>query len=162
MTETLARQLGDKLRQRDLKVTTVESCTGGGLASAITDIAGSSGWFDMGFVTYSNNAKQQLVGVSEFTLIKFGAVSEHVVQEMAEGALACSGADIAVAVSGVAGPSGGTKEKPVGTVWFAWAQKDGDTITQLHHYHGGRAEVRNQAVMAALRGLLELVNQSTG
>ncbi len=157
MTVTLAQQLGARLHQRQLRVTTVESCTGGGVAAAITDIAGSSGWFDMGFVTYSNAAKQQLVGVNEFTLAKFGAVSEQVVCEMALGALERSGANIAVAVSGIAGPGGGTKDKPVGTVWFAWAT-DFTTkpVTQLHKYNGGRAEVRNQSVMTALRGLLEL------
>lgn len=158
MTETLAQQLGKHLQARALKVTTVESCTGGGIAAAITDVAGSSHWFDMGFVTYSNQAKQAMVGVSDFSLSKHGAVSDAVVREMAQGALARSGANVAVAVSGVAGPAGGTKDKPVGTVWFAWAADfREEMVVQCSRFNGGRAEVRHQAIMAALRGLIEIV-----
>ncbi|HEY9101890.1 nicotinamide-nucleotide amidohydrolase family protein, partial [Chitinimonas sp.] len=121
MSQPLAEQLGKALLARGWRVTAAESCTGGGIASAITDIAGSSGWFDMGWVTYSNEAKQRLLGVAPTTLAEHGAVSEPVVREMALGALQAAGADLAVAVSGVAGPSGGTPAKPVGTVCLAIA-----------------------------------------
>ncbi|WP_317931854.1 nicotinamide-nucleotide amidohydrolase family protein [Halioxenophilus sp. WMMB6] len=158
-SETLALQLGKLLLAKQLKVTTVESCTGGGVATAITGISGSSDWFEMGLVTYSNSAKQKLVGVSPASLMAHGAVSEAVVREMAEGALAVSGANLAVAISGIAGPNGGTDEKPVGTVWFAWATDFSPEVVVEHHlFHGGRAEVRSQAVMAGLRGLIELLN----
>lgn len=123
--QALANQLGDALAKQQWVATTAESCTGGGVATAITDIAGSSQWFDRAFITYSNEAKMQMLGVQAETLANHGAVSEPVVEQMAEGALTNSLADISVAISGIAGPTGGTEEKPVGTVWFAWADKQG-------------------------------------
>ncbi|GAB3247394.1 CinA family protein [Chitinimonas naiadis] len=149
----LAEALGHALQARAWRVTAAESCTGGGIASAITDIAGSSGWFDMGFVTYSNHAKQQLLGVSPATLLQHGAVSEAVVCEMAQGALRAARADLAVAVSGVAGPSGGTAAKPVGTVCLAVAGPQG-VQSETQHFEGDRASVRAQTVAWALTRLL--------
>lgn len=118
--DRLSRELGEALQARGWFAATAESCTGGGVATAITDIAGSSGWFDRGFVTYTNEAKQQMLGVSIDSLLRHGAVSEAVVLEMARGGLARSDAGICVAISGIAGPGGGSDDKPVGTVWFAW------------------------------------------
>jgi nicotinamide-nucleotide amidase len=156
--EALALRLGENLRARKQWVSTAESCTGGGIASAITDIPGSSNWFGYGFVTYSNEAKQRLLGVRAQTLLEHGAVSEATVRQMAEGALKASGADWAVAVSGVAGPTGGTPEKPVGLVWFALAGKDVTTRAFKHHFEGSRAEVRLAAVQTALKELIEAVD----
>ena len=152
----LSFQLGRVLLQRELRVTTAESCTGGGVAQAITETAGSSQWFDVGFVTYANKAKQELVGVTEASLMRDGAVSESVVCQMAEGARARASADLAVAISGIAGPDGGTPEKPVGTVWFAWADAD-STKAECLQLSGGRAEVRQKAVVIALQGLLDKI-----
>ena len=153
LAHQLSRQLGVALQARGWRVTTAESCTGGGVASAITDIAGSSEWFEYGFVTYANRAKESLLGVMSAALQQHGAVSEPVVEQMAEGALRAAGADLAVAVSGVAGPGGGSADKPVGTVWFAWADS-GETTTALHRIDGDREQVRQQAVIIALQGLL--------
>ncbi len=136
-----------------------ESCTGGWIAKAITDIAGSSGWFDRGFVTYTNVAKHDLLGVGAATLETFGAVSEATVREMAEGALRSSRAQVSVAVSGVAGPSGGTLEKPVGTVWLAWAVEGAPLRTRKVHLAGNRAAVRYQSVEIALQGLLDVLGR---
>lgn len=149
----LSHQLGASLQARGWRVTAAESCTGGGVASAVTMVAGSSGWFEYGFVTYANQAKESLLGVRAATLAKHGAVSEPVVREMAEGAVRVSGADLAVAVSGVAGPGGGTQDKPVGTVWFAWTTSTG-TAAEVHRIEGDRETVRQQAVRIALQGLL--------
>jgi nicotinamide-nucleotide amidase len=149
----LATELGLALQARGWRVTAAESCTGGGIASAITDVAGASGWFDMGFVTYSNHAKQQLIGVHAASLAAFGAVSEPVVQEMADGARHAAGADLAVAVSGIAGPSGGTVDKPVGTVCFAYASHGG-ILTETRLFAGDRAAIRAQTVRHALQQLL--------
>ncbi|WP_250647545.1 CinA family protein [Sessilibacter corallicola] len=158
MTESLSQQLGSKLADRRYTVATAESCTGGGIASAITEIPGSSLWFEMGLVTYSNTAKMQLLNVNPETLANHGAVSEETVKEMAQGALAASGANMAVAVSGVAGPTGGSKDKPIGTVWIAWSAKfTNSTRSRLFNFNGGRAEIRRQAVMASLRGLIDLL-----
>jgi len=140
---------------------TAESCTGGGVAQAITEVAGSSAWFERGFVTYSNLAKQQMLGVRESTLIQHGAVSEMAVREMAEGALQHSNAQVALAVSGIAGPGGGVAGKPVGTVWFAWGIKQGETRAQRFQLGGNRAEVRAQAVRIALQGVADLLNDRT-
>ena len=140
---------------------TAESCTGGGVAQAITEVAGSSAWFERGFVTYSNLSKQQMLGVRETTLKQHGAVSEMTVREMAAGALWNSTAQVALSVSGIAGPDGGTAGKPVGTVWFAWGLKDGETFAQRHQLSGNRAEVRAQAVQIALQGLVNLLNKHT-
>ncbi|MBV8465943.1 MAG: CinA family protein [Burkholderiales bacterium] len=153
----LAEQLGQMLMSRGWRVTAAESCTGGGIASAITDVAGSSGWFDMAFVTYSNAAKQRLVGVDASTLAEHGAVSEAVVREMAAGACVEARADFAVAVSGIAGPSGGTAEKPVGTVCFAWVGPGG-VKSETVFFGGDRAGIRAKTVEHALRGLLAMVS----
>ena len=155
--EHLAIELGRALGQRGWLAATAESCTGGGVATAITDIAGSSGWFDRGFVTYTNEAKQQMLGVSRESLERHGAVSEAVVLEMARGALANSSASISVAISGIAGPGGATEGKPVGTVWFAWADRTGRHHSLLARFDGDRHQVRQQAVRQALSGLLALL-----
>ncbi|MEN9531910.1 MAG: nicotinamide-nucleotide amidase [Pseudomonadota bacterium] len=155
--EHLATELGLALSQRGWLAATAESCTGGGVAMAITDIAGCSGWFDRGFVTYTNEAKQQMLGVSEQSLQEQGAVSESVVLEMARGALANSRASISVAISGIAGPGGATEDKPVGTVWFAWADRNGRHHSLLARFDGNRRQVRQQAVRQALAGLLALL-----
>jgi len=154
--EGLAARVGEALKLRGWMLATAESCTGGGIAQAITAVAGSSAWFERGFVTYSNLSKQQMLGVQEATLVAHGAVSEATVREMAQGALRHSTAQVALAVSGIAGPGGGTPEKPVGTVWFAWATVDGDTIAVRQQFSGNRDEVRAQAVRTALQGLLDL------
>lgn len=151
----LASELGATLAARGWRVTCAESCTGGGVACAITEVAGSSRWFETGFVTYANVAKERLLGVKAGTLDREGAVSEAVVLEMAQGALWEAGADIAVAVSGIAGPEGGSAAKPVGTVWFAWVSADARE-TRCCHFDGDRQAVRRQAVVAALEGLIRL------
>lgn len=158
-TYSLAAQLGQRLSARGAKVTTAESCTGGGIAHAITSVPGSSQWFDCGFVTYSNEAKQQLLGVGADVLQKFGAVSAEVVRAMAQGAASAAAAEFAVAVSGVAGPGGGTPEKPVGTVWFGWRGPGGVT-SACHHFSGDREAVRDQAIVAALQGLLDVLGNT--
>lgn len=153
----LAEQVGTALKNHGLMLTTAESCTGGWVGQAITAIAGSSQWYDRGFVTYTNEAKQEMLGVAAATLSEFGAVSEHTVQEMAAGALKYSRAHIALAVSGVAGPGGGTPQKPVGMVCIAWAQRAGIAQAETFQFAGDRAAVRRQAVAAALTGLLSLL-----
>ncbi|WP_440055066.1 CinA family protein [Pseudoalteromonas sp. T1lg65] len=152
-----AAQLGAILTNKGLTITTVESCTGGGVSYALTDTPGSSNYIDRCFVTYSNVAKQQLVGVSEQTLQQFGAVSEQAVREMVVGAQRAANAEVAVAISGIAGPSGGSAEKPVGTVWFAFAFKDNVQVEQCV-FLGDRAKVRVQAIDFSLKALLQLVN----
>ena len=158
---TLAEQLGELLEAHGLMLATAESCTGGGVAQAITEVAGCSAWFDRGFITYTNLAKQQMLGVRENTLLQHGAVSEMTVREMVAGALANSVAQVALAVSGIAGPGGGTTEKPVGTVWFGWAVKDKPGVTQLHHLAGSRSEIRSQAAHIALLGTINILNKLT-
>jgi len=158
--EKLAEQLGAQLLTRGEWLATAESCTGGGIAHCVTAIAGSSGWFERGFVTYSNAAKLDLLGVPETTLERHGAVSEAVARAMAQGALLHSRADWAVAVTGIAGPGGGSPEKPVGTVCFAWAQKDGACEARTCHFAGDRAAVRAQSVEQALLGLQQRVAAS--
>ena len=153
--DVLARRVGEALTARGLWLATAESCTGGWIAEAVTAIAGSSGWFDRGFVTYSNAAKTDMLGVRGDTLDTHGAVSEATVSEMAAGALARSRADLAVAVSGVAGPGGGSAAKPVGTVCLAWARRGAPTATTTVHLAGDRAAVRRQTVRLALQGVLE-------
>jgi nicotinamide-nucleotide amidase len=140
-----------------LLVATAESCTGGLVAGAITSIAGSSEWFDRGFVTYSNDAKRDLLDVDESVLRAQGAVSEATAVAMAQGALRRSDAMLAVAITGIAGPGGGTPEKPVGMVCFAWASERGATIRRTHQLGGNRAEVRQASVAIALRGLIDIV-----
>lgn len=156
-----SRVLGATLLAHGLRVSSAESCTGGGIAQAITEVAGSSAWFDMGWVTYSNAAKTQLVGVPAALIAQYGAVSEAVVRAMAEGARQASGASWAVAVSGVAGPSGGTAEKPVGLVWMAWAGPQG-TVVEHNYWPSSRAEVRCQTVYRALSQLNTLLLASAG
>lgn len=151
----LSIRLGEHLRHVNAQVTTAESCTGGGIAEAITRIPGSSAWFEAGYVTYSNVQKTRQLGVPEVLFGQVGAVSQEVVEAMVRGAQAASGARFAVAVSGVAGPDGGSPAKPVGTVWLAWA--DGSQIiSERRHFEGDREAVRRQTVIAALDGLLQL------
>jgi len=159
--DELARQVGYALKSHSLMLVTAESCTGGGVAQAITEVAGSSSWFERGFITYSNLAKQQMLRVSESTLKQYGAVSEATVRAMVEGALVNSAAQVALAVSGIAGPDGGTPDKPVGTVWFAWGIKSGETQAQRHYIAGDRAEVRAKAVIIALQGVINILNKLT-
>jgi nicotinamide-nucleotide amidase len=156
--ELLATQVGVALQAHGLKLVTAESCTGGGVAQAVTDIAGSSVWFERGFVTYTNQAKVEMLGVRQSTLDSYGAVSEMAVREMVAGAIAHSHAHIALAVSGIAGPSGGTPDKPVGTVWFAWAFRHGDVEVHRYQLAGDRAAVRSQSVQIALQGVLDNLN----
>lgn len=152
----LAAQLGAQLQARSQRVTTAESCTGGGVAAAITEIAGSSAWFDMAVVSYSNEVKQRVLGVPEALLLQHGAVSEPVAAAMAQGALTLAAADWALAVSGVAGPSGGTAEKPVGMVCFAIAGTVfAKPMTWTQHFAGDRHAVREQSVCALLSALLQ-------
>lgn len=146
----LAEGVGEALLAVGLKLVTAESCTGGWIAKAVTDIPGSSAWFERGFVTYTNEAKVDLLGVSPDTLARFGAVSEQTVAEMVAGALDRSRAEVGVAVSGIAGPTGGTPDKPVGTVWIAWKRVGGLTRTELFGFSGDREAVRRQAVFQAL------------
>ncbi len=154
----LAEALVAELTAAGCFVATVESCTGGWIAKSSTDIAGSSACFGYGIVSYSNGAKETLVGVSPLTLAQHGAVSEQVVREMAEGVLRMSGADYSVSVSGVAGPDGGTVEKPIGTVWVAWAEQQNGKVkvdTSKKQFTGDRDAVRSQTVVCALQGLRE-------
>jgi len=155
--EQLAQAVGHVLRQRGLTLAIAESCTGGWIAQSITSIEGSSAWFERGFVTYTNVAKRELLGVSATTLARQGAVSEGTVRAMAEGALANSHADVALAVTGIAGPGGGSAEKPVGTVWIAWAGKRLETVGRRYSFSGDRAQVRRQSVAAALSGLIDFL-----
>ncbi len=159
--DILAAQVGGQLKAHGMMLATAESCTGGGVAQAITGIAGSSTWFERGFITYSNLAKQQMLGVSGTTLNQHGAVSEFTVREMVAGALQHSVAQVALAVSGIAGPDGGTADKPVGTVWFAWGIKGKTCVAHLHHLDGDRREIRVQSVRIALQGVLNIINQAT-
>ena len=156
--EDLAVTLARVLQARNAKVATAESCTGGWLAKRITDVAGSSAWFDQGFITYSNDAKQELLGVSGATLEMHGAVSEPTVREMAEGMLGRGGATVTAAITGVAGPSGGSEDKPVGTVWLAWAMEGKKTLTTLRQFSGDRENVRRAAVRTALEGLIGMLD----
>jgi nicotinamide-nucleotide amidase len=139
-------------------LTTAESCTGGWVSQAVTSVAGSSDWFERGFVTYSDAAKQEMLGVSARTLAAHGAVSEETARDMATGALAHSRAQVAVAITGIAGPGGGSPEKPLGMVCFAWAVTDGTISVQTRHFEGDRENVRRQSVIAALQRVLELLD----
>jgi len=150
----IVMQLAVQLQRRGWWLACAESCTGGGIAAALTEVAGSSAWFDRGFVTYSNQAKQEMLGVSADTLERHGAVSRETVLEMARGALARSRAQLSVAVSGIAGPTGGTADKPVGTVWIAWATGDEATAV-CEHFPGDRTAVRAATIDVALLGLAE-------
>lgn len=157
--EALAADIGAALKRRGEKLATAESCTGGWVAQTLTAIAGSSDWFERGFVTYSNDAKHEMLGVGDDTLALHGAVSEAVVREMAVGALGYSPTEWALAVSGIAGPAGGSPAKPVGTVCFAWAGLDGWLDAETCRFSGDREAVRRQAVHHALRGLLDRLGE---
>lgn len=153
----LAGWAGEALQRRNLMLATAESCTGGWVAQVVTSISGSSRWFERGFVTYSNDAKQEMLGVDGAVLERHGAVSEPVVAQMVTGALRYSHAQVALAVSGIAGPEGGSQEKPVGTVCLAWGLRDRPVVTRRVHLPGNRQEVRQQAVIEGLNGLIELL-----
>ncbi|MEK6664286.1 MAG: nicotinamide-nucleotide amidase [Pseudomonadota bacterium] len=157
----LAEQVGAALKGRGLMLASAESCTGGWVGEAVTSVAGSSHWYDRGFITYTNESKQEMLGVSAQTLAEFGAVSEQTVREMAAGALKQSRAHITLAISGIAGPGGGTPNKPVGTVCMAWATRSGAGLSQAFHFLGDRTAVRQQAVVAALQGVLRLIEGET-
>jgi nicotinamide-nucleotide amidase len=149
----LAGEVANEVQRCRLMLVTAESCSGGWIAKTLTDLPGSSAWFDTGVVTYSYEAKEALLGVNPRTLEHTGAVSEETVLEMVSGALARFGAGVAVAVTGIAGPSGGTPDKPVGTVWIGWKRRGGYGHAQLFHFPGDREAVRRQTVAAALIGL---------
>ncbi len=152
-------RVGDALRARSLSMATAESCTGGWIGQAVTMVPGSSKWYDRGFVTYTNEAKQEMLGVSPATLDRSGAVSEATVKEMVLGALRSSRAQVAVAVSGVAGPDGGSPAKPVGTVCIAWGRAGELPIARTHRFPGDRDSVRRQTVIAALEGIIALLER---
>ena len=152
----LAQKVGEALKARGLMLVTAESCTGGWAAMALTAIAGSSDWFERGYVVYSNAAKREELGVSEDTLTRHGAVSEETAREMAAGALNNGRGQVALAITGVAGPSGGSRDKPVGTVCFAWA-RGGKISSETRRLDGDRESVRRQSVLHALQGVLELL-----
>jgi len=156
----LAEQLGKHLKKRKLTLTLAESCTGGLCAEVITRIAGSSAWFECGFITYSNQSKEMLLDVSKHTLSTFGAVSEEVAIEMAMGAFGISGASLSAVVTGIAGPTGGSKAKPVGTVCFAWMGINRELITATHHFNGNRLDIRQQSAKTLIEGLIALTLSS--
>lgn len=157
----LAEQLGEKMRVQNAHVVTAESCTGGWIGQVITAVPGSSQWYDRGFISYTNIAKQELLGVHHEALTEYGAVSEEVVKQMAEGALLHSHAEYSIAVSGIAGPGGGTLEKPVGTVCLAWSGIRKITRTEKKLFHGNRKDIRQATVAAALEGLISFLEMST-
>ncbi len=157
--QALAQQVAAKFADRNLKLATAESCTGGGIAALVTDIPGSSQWFERGFVTYSNEAKRELLGVDIATLAEHGAASAAVALEMATGAISNSHADIAVSVTGIAGPDGGSEQKPVGSVWFGWADRNGNAHSDHMQFDGDRKSVRSQTVAHALTGAIRFAEQ---
>jgi len=154
---SLANAVGEAALRAHVMLTTAESCTGGWVAEVLTSVSGSSKWFERGFVTYSNLSKRELLGVSAATLQQYGAVSEQTAREMAEGALKHSHAHISLAVSGIAGPGGAVLDKPVGTVCLAWAASGQTTRSNTGHFSGNREEIRHQAVIAALKGVLDVL-----
>tara|TARA_B100000678_G_scaffold136162_1_gene113874 strand:+ start:288 stop:782 length:495 start_codon:yes stop_codon:yes gene_type:complete len=158
--ETISSELGELLKLKDYSFTCAESCTGGWVGHALTSIPGSSEWFGSSFVTYSYEAKTQILGVSSEDLDNFGAVSEEIVEQMVSGALHKSGANVGVAISGIAGPAGGTDTKPVGTVCFAWKMDGQDVITSTEYFAGERNEIRYSSVERALMGTIELVKKN--
>ena len=153
----LAERVGLALKGAGLRLATAESCTGGWIGQAVTMVPGSSNWFERGFIVYANRAKLEMLDVLPDTIERFGAVSEETARDMALGALDHSRAQVAVSVSGIAGPDGGTPEKPVATVCFAWAHRGGRVRTETLHVAGGRDEVRRRAVARALEGILEIL-----
>ena len=156
--QDLSLKVGAALSQQELLLASAESCTGGWIGQAITSVAGSSAWYERGFITYSNIAKQEMLGVSVKTLEQYGAVSEETAYEMAEGALVRSHAQVVVSITGIAGPDGATAEKRVGTICFAWIMKDGLARTETHLFSGSREMVRGQAVVRGLQGVLDLLH----
>jgi len=156
--ENLTRQLSNQLRQCAWRICTAESCTGGLIAKTFTDLAGSSDWFDRGFVTYSNQAKMDMLGVKANTLQQYGAVSEQVATQMAAGALRHSEAQVAISVTGIAGPGGGSAEKPVGTVWFGFAV-DERIMSVRQQFDGDRQQVRNSSLQFAIETILHLLQK---
>jgi nicotinamide-nucleotide amidase len=152
---SLAERVGKLLRARRWRVASAESCTGGWVAKCLTDVPGSSQWFERGYVTYSNQAKEQSIGVSPEVLTTFGAVSRPVVEQMAAGALHTSGAQLAVAITGIAGPEGGSAEKPVGLVWFALASRAAPPVARQHQFGGDREAIRRAAVATALQMVID-------
>lgn len=155
----LARLLGEELLQRRMKLATAESCTGGWVAKVATEVPGCSDWFDGSFVAYSYEAKEAMLGVSRVTLEEFGAVSRETVVEMVRGALSRSRANLAVSITGIAGPSGGTPGKPLGTVWLAWGRGHHPPQARLFRFDGDRDAVRRQTVQQALRGLIAVLQE---
>ncbi|VAW83754.1 Nicotinamide-nucleotide amidase [hydrothermal vent metagenome] len=158
---TLAEKVGHALKARGVTMAVAESCTGGGVAFAVTAIAGSSAWFDRGFVTYTNQSKQDMLDVSPQTLITQGAVSEATVLEMATGALSHSDAKLALAISGIAGPGGATADKPVGTVCFAWVYGEAESQSEVKLFSGDRDAVRERSIIYALQGVLRLLGKKS-
>ena len=157
--QVMAERLGQALLAARQMLVTAESCTGGGIAWLITSIAGSSQWFERGIVAYSNAAKQELLAVGHDVIATYGAVSEQTAAAMARGVLETSHADISVAVTGIAGPEGGSEEKPVGTVCFGWSRRDGETRTTRVVFEGDRRQVREQAILMAIEGLLDMIER---
>jgi len=157
--EQLAATLGNRLKECEFKLVTAESCTGGGLAYAITEIPGSSEWFERGLITYSNQSKIELLGIDTKILCTNGAVSEETARAMSEGALTNSHANISLAITGIAGPDGGTSDKPVGTVWFSWSCKIRGTHAIVRQFKGNRKAIREQSVLLALENLCAFVEE---
>ncbi|MCK5902138.1 MAG: nicotinamide-nucleotide amidase [Cocleimonas sp.] len=151
----LVKDVAACLSENEMHLTTAESCTGGWIAKVLTDVPGSSIYFDRGFVTYSNQSKHDMLGVSEETLLLHGAVSEAIVKEMAEGALTKSDASLSLAVSGIAGPTGGSEDKPIGTVCFSWMIRDDIAVAETVQYDGDRDDIRRQAVIHSLEGIIK-------
>jgi nicotinamide-nucleotide amidase len=160
--QVLVERLASELTQRNAYIATAESCTGGWIAKVLTDMPGSSAWFEYGFVSYGNNAKTNMLHVNPTLIEQHGAVSGEVAEAMVAGALAASGAQLALAVTGIAGPEGGTPEKPVGTVWFAFAGAGKGVVSACQHFEGDRDTVRRQTVSTALTGVLKYLEKSRG
>lgn len=155
--QLITHELGQLCLKKSLKIVTAESCTGGGVAYELTSVPGSSQWFERGFVTYSDMAKMELLGVQEKSILNYGAVSRTVAKEMAEGAIKNSRADVSLAITGIAGPKGGNKEKPIGTCWFGWAGANFETQGKHTIFQGDRNLVRLQAMIFSLKELLQLI-----
>ena len=158
MLQDLAIKVGVALAQQGLLLATAESCTGGLLGQTITSIAGSSSWYDRGFITYATGSKHEMLGVSNSTLEQYGAVSEQTASEMAAGVITHSHAQVAVSITGIAGPDGGTAEKPVGMICFAWMMKDGLACAETRYFTGYREEIRRRSVAEALQGVIDLLH----
>jgi len=162
VNDLLVERLAGELTRRKMRVTLAESCTGGWIAKHLTDFPGSSAWFEYGFVTYGNNAKSDLLNIDSALIDGFGAVSREVAEAMAAGALARADADLSIAVTGIAGPDGGTLEKPVGTVWIAWLLQGKNMVSECHLFEGDRDTIRRQAVSTALSQVLQYLEAMDG